>query len=139
MAALSPRLTWTVAAACALVVGSVVGARVAGIEPSLRLKLHTISTTGDWQTFELRAEPRGGESMAAIRLEIAEGYVGVLGKTEALDVPPDNAARFTLRIRRDSETDPLVRIVQEARVNRTYDLRIPVDHRRAPSPPEDGR
>ena len=136
---LSPRIAWTVAAACALTAGGVVAARVAGIEPSLRLHLSPVSTTADWQTFELRAEPRGGETMAAIRLEIAEGYVGVLGRTEARDVPPDNAARFTLRIRRDSATDPLVRIVQEGRVGRTYDLRLPVDRRRAAPAPEDGK
>lgn len=123
------RLALGLAAAAALAVGLVVALRVAPIEPSLVLHLIPAATTATTQVFDLRAEPRGGETIDAVRLEIAEGHVEVFGRRLFLRLTPDNAARFTLRIRRDAPSDPLVRLHQEGRVNRTYEMRLPVDRR----------
>jgi hypothetical protein len=124
-----PKLAWTIAAAAALAAGGAVGAGVAGIEPSLFVKITPISTTADSQVYELRAEPRGGETIPLVRIELPPGRVELLGRDTFHDLLPDNAARFTLRIARDDPQDPVVRIVQGGRVERTYDVPLPVDRR----------
>lgn len=124
-----PKLAWSLAAAAALAAAGAVAAGVAPIEPSLVMKLTTVSATADWQAYELRAEPRGGETIPLVRIELPPGRVQLLGRDEFRDLLPDNAARFTLRVARDDPDDPVVRIVQGGRVERTYDVRLPVDRR----------
>lgn len=128
-----PKLAWPVAVLAALVAGGLVAAGVAPIEPSLVFKLTPVVILVDTQVFELRAEPRGGESIPRVRIELPPGRVELLGRNEFHDLRPDNAARFTLRISRHETDDPVVRIVQEGRGARTYDVALPVDR------PGDGR
>ena len=64
-----------------------------------------------------------------MRLEIVEGQVEVFGRHLFLNLAPDNAARFTLRTQSGAPSEPLVRVHQEGRVRRTYDLRLPVGPR----------
>ena len=129
MFALAPRVAWTVTAVAALLAGAAVAVAVAPIEPSLAWHLTPISTTRDNQVFELRAEPRGGETIPHVRLEIVSGRVGVLGRLQFFQLSPGTAARFTLHIERSAAEDPVVRLHQNGRVNRTYDIPLPVDRR----------
>lgn len=123
------RLAFAVAVAAALSAGGTVAAGVADLEPSLVLHLIPVTVNPNMQVWELRAEPRGGETIAAVHLEIAEGRVEVMGRRLYFNLQPDNAARFTLRVERTEPVDPLIRIRQEGRVSRSYELRLPVDRR----------
>jgi hypothetical protein len=125
--ALSPRRAFVPAAIAALAAGVVVAVGVARIEPSLVLHLRPTATTQTTQVFELRAEPRGGETIPTVRIEVLEGHVEIYGRQTYFDLAPDNAAMFTLRIARDAPSDPLVRVFQGGPVSRSYDMRLPVD------------
>jgi len=123
------RVAWALAAVAALAAGSAVAAGVAPIEPSLVVTVSPAATTADMQVFIVRAEPRGGETIATVHLDIVEGHVELMGRKLFFNLQPDSAAMFTLRISRDEPADPLVRIRQEGRVSRAYELRLPVERR----------
>ena len=124
-----PRVAWTLTIAAAVAAGAMAASSVAPLGPWLALHLSPMPSTPDTQTWLLRAEAHGGEPIPVVRLEIVSGAVDVKGNTEFFSLPPDNAALFTLRVRRDEPADPLVRVHQGGYVDRTYDVTLPVTRR----------
>lgn len=121
------RVAWGSAILAALAAGGAAGVGVAPIEPSLEIDVSQLGSTADRQMFDVRALPRGGETIATVRLEVVSGDVRCRGRTQFLGLLPTVAARFELRVPRDDPRPAVVRIHQGGRVTRTYDVTLPVD------------
>jgi hypothetical protein len=114
------------AAALALAAGAGVSAwtRLAPIEPFLETKLVEWFRTDETALFDLAVTVRGGETIGEIRVEPVSGPVHVAGTGWVRDVRSGITPKFRLELASPATSKARVRVLQEGRVERTYEVDV---------------
>jgi hypothetical protein len=127
-----PRLRTAFRAIAAIGGTAVVAAVAAGVVPlGPSLSIRTVETpmAGGRSVHEVFVEVRGGETVDRVTVEAASEGVVVLDPRSFAPVPPERGLRFRVFTEPGTKPPHVLRVVQEARVGRTYDVALTGDGR----------
>jgi hypothetical protein len=116
----------TVRVVCAALVGVCAGAwtwaRAGAIEPSLDIKVVREVRTEMFDVWDVNITVRGGEPIDEIRLEAASGPVHVITAQGIQGLKSGYKTTFRMQLDDGRTQKGVVRLVQTARVSRTYEV-----------------
>lgn len=108
--------------AAGVVVGAVVAVRSAGFGPELRFDVRESAMPGGAALYFVGVEVRGGETLDRIAAEGASPGVTVQRPDGFGPVPPDLGMRFVVTAEPGAPRPSRIRVTQQGRVPRTYDV-----------------
>lgn len=111
-----------VAAACAGYVAA------APIEPHLDLEVQREMKSPNFEVWGIKAVVRGGEPIDRVRVEVVSGPITIVGADASPPLKAGYTTVFRVQLDGEDRKGAVVRVVQEGRVPRTYDL--PLERRR---------
>ena len=118
-----------VAAVAGLATGAFVAAGIVPLGPSLDIRTVENPMAGGRTFHEVFVEVRGGETVDRVTVEGASEGVVVLGQGTFAPVPPERGLRFRVFTEPGTKPPHVLRVLQEARIARTYDVRLGGDGR----------
>lgn len=103
-------------------VSAVLAVRIAPYEPSLAIRTAATPMAGAASIHQVFVEVRGGETLDKVTVESGGEGVRVLDPRVFEPVPPERGMRVTVLVDPGAPAPHRVRVRQEGRVARTYDV-----------------
>jgi hypothetical protein len=107
---------------CGGAVAAAVAARAAPLEPSLEVRAIENPMAGGASVHLVEVRVRGGETLDRVTAEAASEGVRVLDPASVAPVPPERGLRFTVMADAAAPEPRRIRLLQEGRVARSYDV-----------------
>jgi len=96
--------------------------RALPLEPHLEISVKRMRKSETFALYDLRIRSRGGEVLDDLHIEVLRGPVGLVPPRSVQGLAPGST--FATKVTASGVTDvpPAIRVVQQGRVSRTYDV-----------------
>ncbi len=103
--------------------GGALWTRAAEIEPHLDLKVIRTQHSENYDVWTVTIQARGGEPIDEVRIEPVAGPVSIVSKQPYIrPLPAGWSTYFRVQVEAPGTPQGVVRIIQTARVSRTYEV-----------------